>query len=90
MGSRRVDGTIGTRWSKNNLVYKKGTSRQYQDQMRYKALGLCIKCQKPQASYSKNYCASHVVYAREVQRKRLSRIRRNNKCASYIVERGGE
>ena len=85
MGSRRVDGTIGTRWG-NKLVYKKGTSRQRQDQLRYKALGLCIKCQKPQAEYSKNYCAKHVVYARELQRKILKRSRRNLNCKSYKGE----
>ena len=83
MGSRRVDGTIGTRWNGNKLVYKKGTSRQYQDQLRYKALGLCIKCQKPQAESSKNYCAKHVVYARELQRNKLKRKRRNTNCKSY-------
>ena len=87
MSRIRVDGTVGT--LKNKLVYKKGTTRQYQDQMRYKALGLCIKCQKPQATYSKNYCGEHVIYARELQRRILKRKRRNSKCASYIVENGG-
>ena len=73
--------------SKERIVYKhNGTSRQYQDQLRYKALGLCIKCQKPQAEYSKNYCAKHVVYARELQRKILKRSRRNLNCKSYKGE----
>jgi hypothetical protein len=85
MGCRRVDGTIRTRWSKpeDKLQYKKGTSRQYQDQLRYKSLGLCIKCQKPQAEYSKNYCANHVKYQRELQRNKIGRVRRNLNCKSY-------
>ena len=74
--------------SNKRIVYTTGTSRQYQDQMRYKSLGLCIKCQKPQATYSKNYCAYHVNYAREMQRKRSNCKKRNTNCNSYIAEGG--
>ena len=74
--------------STERIVYAKGTSRQYQDQMRYKSLGLCIKCQKPQASYSKNYCAYHVLYQRELQRRRNACKKRNTNCNSYIAEKG--
>ena len=75
--------------SNKRIVYTTGTSRQYQDQIRYKSLGLCIKCQKPQATYSKNYCAYHVNYARETQRIRSNCKKRNANCNSYIAEGGG-
>jgi hypothetical protein len=74
--------------SNKRIVYVTSKSRQYEDQLRYKSLGLCIKCQKPQASYSKNYCAYHVNYAREMQRKRNACKKRNTNCNSYIAERG--
>ena len=74
--------------STERIVYTKGTSRQYQDQIRYKSLGLCIKCQKPQATYSKNYCAYHVSYARETQRIRSNCKKRNTNCNSYRAEGG--
>ena len=47
MGKQRIDG------SPEQIIYNKNTSRQYQDQLRYKALGLCVKCQKPQSENSK-------------------------------------
>ena len=75
--------------SNKRIVYVTSKSRQYEDQLRYKSLGLCIKCQKPQATYSKNYCGYHVTYQRELQRKLNGCKKRNSKCASYIVENGG-
>ena len=51
MSRRRVDEI------KDKLTYKEGTSRQYQDQLRYKALGLCVRCQKPMwKGISKQFC----------------------------------
>jgi len=79
MGQRRVDGI------KERLVYKEGTSRQYQDQLRYKALGLCIKCQKPMwKGVSKQFCEKHTLMIREYQRKTKGTTKRNKNCKSYI------
>ena len=81
-GKQRVDGI------KEKLVYKEGTSRQYQDQLRYKALGLCIKCQKPMwKGVSKHFCEKHALMKREYQRKREGTTKRNNNCKSYIIKK---
>ena len=74
---KRVDG------SPEKIIYNENTSRQYQAQLRYKALGLCIKCQKPQAEYSKVYCDKHLEYSREYQRKQHNRKIRYNNAKSY-------
>ena len=85
MGRRRVDGI------KESLVYEEGTSRQYQDQLRYKALGLCIKCQKPiWKGVSKQYCKKHTLMVREYQRKKKGTIKRNINCNSYTTKQGGK
>ena len=82
MGQKRVDGI------KERLVYKEGTSRQYQDQLRYKALGLCIRCQKPMwEGVSKNFCKKHTLIKREYQRKYMGVTKRNNNCKSYIMKK---
>ena len=66
-------------------IQKEGTSRQYQDQLRYKALGLCIKCQKPiWKGVSKQYCEKHTIMVREYQRKKKGTIKRNINCKSYV------
>ena len=79
MSRRRVDGI------KERLMYKEGTSRQYQDQLRYKALGLCIKCQKPiWKGVSKQFCEKHTLMIREYQRKRKGTTKRNINCKSYV------
>ena len=85
MGQRRVDGI------KERLVYKEGTSRQYQDQLRYKALGLCIKCQKPMwKGVSKQFCEKHTLMIREYQRNKKGTTKRNINCNSYITKKGGK
>ena len=82
-GKQRIDGI------KEKLVYKEGTSRQYQDQLRYKALGLCIKCQKPMWKYvSKNFCEKHTLLKREYQRKYNRTTKRNTNCKSYVIKQG--
>ena len=69
--------------SPEKIIYNKNTSRQHQDQLRYQALGLCIKCQKPQSDYSKVYCDYHMEYSREYQRKKLNRKARYKNAKSY-------
>ena len=80
MAKPRIDGV------KERIVYKdNGMSRQQQDQLRYKALGLCIKCQKPiWKDTSKQYCEKHTLMVREYQRKRKGTTKRNINCKSYI------
>ena len=75
--------------SNERIVYKDdGTSRQYQDQLRYKALGLCIRCQKPMwEGVSKNFCKKHTLIKREYQRKYMGVTKRNNNCKSYIIKK---
>ena len=84
MGQKRVDGI------KDRLVYKEGTSRQYQDQLRYKALGLCIRCQKPiWKGISKNFCEKHHLWTREYYRKYMGRTNtyRALNCKSYVMQK---
>ena len=82
MGKPRVDGI------KDRLVYKEGTSRQYQDQLRYKALGLCTKCQKPVwKGVNKSFCEKHTLMVREKQRKKIGAKKRNKNCKSYVVKK---
>ena len=81
---KRVDG------SPEKIIYNENTSRQYQDQLRYKALGLCIKCQKPQAEYSRVYCGKHLEYSREYQRKQQNRKSRYKNAKSYKGEEYGK
>tara|TARA_Y100001938_G_C8009372_1_gene389139 strand:+ start:72 stop:329 length:258 start_codon:yes stop_codon:yes gene_type:complete len=82
MSRRRVDGI------KDKLTYKEGTSRQYQDQLRYKALGLCVRCQKPMwKGISKQFCEKHTLMVRESQRKRIGAKKRNKNCKSYVVKK---
>lgn len=83
MSRQRIDG------SPEKIIYNKNTSRQYQDQLRYKALGLCTKCQKPQFENSKIYCKKHLIKAREYQRKKNDCKRRNLKAKSYKGENNG-
>ena len=80
MAKPRIDGI------KERIIYKDdGTSRQYQNQLRYKALGLCIKCQKPMwKGVSKQFCEKHTLMVREYQRKRKGTTKRNINCKSYI------
>ena len=75
--------------SNERIVYKNnGTSRQYQDQLRYKALGLCIRCQKPMwEGVSKNFCKKHTLIKREYQRKYKGVTKRNNNCKSYVMKK---
>ena len=81
-GKQRVDGI------KEKLVYKEGTSRQYQDQLRYKALGLCIRCQKPVwKDINKQYCKKHTLMLREKQRKAQGTKKRNTNCKSYVMKK---
>ena len=83
MSKQRVDGI------KEKLVYKEGTSRQYQDQLRYKALGLCTKCQKPVwKGVNKSFCEYHAKLTREYQRKRKGTTKRNKNCKSYAKSKG--
>ena len=82
MGKQRVDGI------KEKLVYKEGTSRQYQDQLRYKALGLCTRCQKPVwKGINKQYCEKHTLMVREYQRKIQGTTKRNKNCKSYVMKK---
>ena len=82
MSCHRVDGI------KEKLAYKEGTSRQYQDQLRYKALGLCITCQKPiWKGINKQFCEHHTLMVREYQRKYMGVTKRNNNCKSYIMKK---
>ena len=76
--------------SNERIVYKDdGTSRQYQDQLRYKALGLCTKCQKPiWKGVSKSFCEYHTKLVREYQRKRKGTTKRNKNCKSYAKSKG--
>ncbi len=83
MGKQRIDG------SPERIIYNKNTSRQYQDQLRYKALGLCVKCQKPQSENSKYYCEKHLIKVREYQRKKNGCKRRNLNAKSYKGEKNG-
>ena len=78
--------------SNERIVYKdNGTSRQYQDQLRYKALGLCISCQKPMwEGVSKTFCEKHTLMVREYQRKRNGTTKRNINCSSYVIKQGGK
>ena len=79
MSKQRVDGI------KEKLVYKEGTSRQYQDQLRYKALGLCARCQKPiWEGVNKSFCEKQTLMVREHQRKTKGTTKRNKNCKSYI------
>ena len=81
-GKQRVDGI------KEKLVYKEGTSRQYQDQLRYKALGLCIRCQKSVwKDINKQYCKKHTLMLREKQRKAQGTKKRNTNCKSYVMKK---
>jgi len=75
--------------SNERIVYKDdGTSRQYQDQLRYKALGLCTKCQKPiWKGVSKQYCEKHTLMVREYQRKKKGTTKRNKNCKSYVMKK---
>ena len=85
MSKQRVDGI------KEKLVYKEGTSRQYQDQLRYKALGLCARCQKPiWEGVNKSFCEKHTLMIREKQRKYMGTTKRNKNCKSYIIKQGGK
>ena len=85
MSCHRVDGI------KEKLAYKEGTSRQYQDQLRYRALGLCVKCQKPMwKGVSKTFCEKHTLMVREYQRKRNGTTKRNINCSSYVIKQGGK
>ena len=72
--------------SSERFVYKDdGTSRQYQDQLRYKALGLCIRCQKPVwKDINKQFCEHPTLMVREYQRKTKGTTKRNKNCKSYI------
>ena len=82
MSCHRIDGI------KEKLVYKEGTSRQYQDQLRYKALGLCTRCQKPiWKGVSKQYCEKHALMVREYQRKRIGAKKRHKNCKSYVMKK---
>ena len=76
--------------SNERIVYKDdGTSRQYQDQLRYKALGLCTKCQKPiWKGVNKSFCEYHTKLVREYQRKRKGTTKRNKNCKSYAKSKG--
>ena len=81
-GKPRIDGI------KEKLVYKEGTSRQHQDQLRYRALGLCKTCQKPVwKGINKMYCEKHTLMVREYQRKTQGTTKRNNNCKSYIMKK---
>ena len=84
MAKPRIDGI------KERIVYKdNGTSRQQQDQLRYKALGLCVRCQKPiWKDINKQYCEKHTLMVREYQRKRKGTTKRNINCNSYITKKG--
>ena len=75
--------------SNERIVYKNnGTSRQYQDQLRYKALGLCTRCQKPiWKGINKQFCEKHTLMVREHQRKTKGTTKRNNNCKSYIMKK---
>ena len=82
MGRQRIDG------SPERIIYNKNTSRQYQDQLRYKALGLCVRCQKPMwKGISKQFCEKHTLMVRESQRKRIGAKKRNKNCKSYVVKK---
>ena len=82
MSCHRIDGI------KEKLVYKEGTSRQYQDQLRYKALGLCTRCQKPiWKGINKQFCEKHTLMVREHQRKTKGTTKRNNNCKSYVMKK---
>jgi hypothetical protein len=77
MASKRID-------SDEKIIYDSSSSRQAQDQKRYKSLGLCIKCQKPiWSGVSKSFCEKHTIWMREYQRKKNGNIRRN-KVKSYL------
>ena len=80
MAKPRIDGI------KERIVYKdNGMSRQQQDQLRYKALGLCIRCQKPiWKGVNKQFCEKHTLTVREYQRKRKGTTKRNINCNSYV------
>ena len=80
MAKPRIDGI------KERIVYKdNGMSRQQQDQLRYKALGLCIRCQKPiWKGINKAFCEKHTLMVREYQRKRKGTTKRNINCKSYV------
>ena len=86
MAKPRIDGI------KERIVYKdNGMSRQQQDQLRYKALGLCIRCQKPiWKGVSKQFCEKHTLMVREYQRKRKGTTKRNINCKSYVIKQGGK
>ncbi len=72
--------------SDKKIKYHNKTSRQAQDQKRYKALGLCVKCQQPiWEGVSKSYCEKHTLMTREAQRKRMGYTKRY-KCKSYKGE----
>ena len=75
--------------SNERIVYKNnGTSRQYQDQLRYKALGLCTRCQKPiWKGINKQFCEKHTLMVREHQRKTKGTTKRNNNCKSYVMKK---
>ena len=73
---------------KSKIKYNKKTSRQAQDQKRYKAMGLCVKCQKPiWEGINKQFCEKHTLMVREYQRKREGTTKRNNNCKSYIIKK---
>lgn len=70
--------------STDKIKYNKKTSRQYQDQLRYKALGLCLRCQKPMwEGVSKQFCEKHTLLVREYQRKKKGYKKRLEGCKSY-------
>lgn len=72
--------------SKEKIKYHNRTSRQAQDQKRYKELGLCIRCQKPMwEGVSKQYCKKHTIMIREKQREKRGHQRRYL-CKSYEGE----
>ena len=75
--------------SPNRIIYNENTSRQYQDQLRYKALGLCIKCQDKVWEYSSNFCEKHHKWHREYNRKRNKNKTRYKKAKSYKGEQNG-
>ena len=83
MAKPRIDGI------KERIVYKdNGMSRQQQDQLRYKALGLCIRCQKPiWKGVNKQHCEKHTLMVREYQRKRVGAKKRNKNCKSYVMKK---
>jgi hypothetical protein len=72
--------------SDKKIKYHNKTSRQAQDQKRYKELGLCIRCQQPMwEGVSKQYCEKHTIMIREKQREKKG-YQRRYLCKSYEKE----